>query len=117
MKRATSSIVLSLALLAALGAPAFGDDSMKDSFKKMGKAVGQAGKDLGHSAAQAGRAIGRESQKVWYRGVQVSKPALEKAKAETRHAMQKSLDDLDRSIASLKAELRRLQAEESTEGR
>ena len=90
-----------------------GEDSMKDSFKKMGKAVGQAGKEVGKSAAKAGKAIGRESQKVWYRGVQVSKPALEKARAETRRGIQQTLAAMDRSIASLKAELKRLRAKEA----
>jgi len=92
------------------------DDSLKDSFKKMGKAVGEAGKTVGKEAAQAGRTIGRESKKVWYHGVQVSKPALERARVETRQAMQKTLDALDRTIDSMEQELRRLQAEESGGG-
>ena len=92
------------------------EDSVKDSFKKMGKAVGQAGKTVGKEAAQAGRAIGRESKKVWYRGVQVSKPALERARAETRHAMKKTLDSMDRTIQSLERELRRLREAEAAGG-
>ncbi|HEU5181679.1 MAG TPA: hypothetical protein VFW45_12890 [Candidatus Polarisedimenticolia bacterium] len=92
------------------------DDSVKDSFKKMGKAVGQAGKAVGQEAAQAGRTIGRESKKVWYRGVQVSKPALDRARAETRQAMKRTLDAMDRTIESLEGELRRLREAEAAGG-
>lgn len=88
------------------------DDSVKGSFKKMGKAIGQAGKEVGKSAAQAGKAVGKEAQKVWYRGVRVSKPALERARAETRQAMRKTIQALDRSIAALEKELARLDSEE-----
>ena len=84
------------------------DGSVKESFKKMGKAIGQAGKEVGKSAAKAGKTIGKESQRVWYRGVEVSKPALERARAETRRALQRTLDAMDRSIVSLKVELHRL---------
>jgi hypothetical protein len=90
------------------------DGSVKESFKKMGRAIGQAGKEVGKSAAKAGKTIGRESQKVWYRGVEVSKPALEKARAETRRALRKTLDAMDRSILSLKAELHRLNGESAS---
>ena len=65
---------------------------------------------------QAGKAIGHESQGVWYRGVRVSKPALEKARLETRRGIQKSLDAMDRSIESLKRELQRLKKDESAQG-
>jgi hypothetical protein len=70
---------------------------------------------VGKSAAKAAKTLGRESQKVWYRGVKVSKPALERARVETRRALQKSLDAMDRSIESLKGELRRLQEEEASQ--
>ena len=63
------------------------------------------------NAAKAGKTIGKESQKVWYRGVEVSKPALERARAETRRALQRTLDAMDRSIVSLKLELHRLNGE------
>jgi hypothetical protein len=99
-------LILFLTSTALSAGPA--DGSVKESFKKMGRAIGQAGKEVGKSAAKAGKTIGRESQKVWYRGVEVSKPALEKARAETRRALQKTLDAMDRSILSLKAELHRL---------
>jgi prefoldin subunit 5 len=46
----------------------------------------------------------------------VSKPALERARSETRHALQKSLDAMDRSIESLKQELKHLQDEEAAGG-
>ena len=92
MKRWFVGTVLMLHLMILCAPFAGADDSMKGSFKKMGKAVGQAGKEVGKSAAKAGRALGRESQKVWYRGVEVSKPALERARSETRRALQKSLD-------------------------
>ena len=85
-------MALSIALLSARPlAAASADDSVKDSFRKMGKAVGKAGKEVGKSAAEAGKAVGRESQKIWYRGVRVSKPALEKAKEETRRAIRKNM--------------------------
>ena len=120
MKRSRASWLLrvacGLALLFAHPAAAPADESLKQSFKKMGRAIGEAGKDAGQAAAQAGRAIGRESQKVWYRGVEVSKPALEKVRADTRRAIRRSLDAMDRSIASLKAELKSLQREESRGG-
>ena len=121
MKRSRGSpifrgILCGLALLVAHPSAASADESLKQSFKKMGRAIGEAGKDAGQAAAQAGRAIGRESQKVWYRGVQVSKPALEKARADTRRAIRRSLDAMDRSIASLKSELRSLRKEESRGG-
>jgi hypothetical protein len=103
------ALLLSTTALSAYAA----DDSVKGSFKKMGKAIGQAGKQVGRSAAAAGKVVGHESQKIWYRGVQVSKPALEKARGETRRAIQKSLEAMDRSIASLKQELRRLNAAEA----
>ena len=103
-------------LLIFLPCPALAEGSVKDSFKKMGKAVGQAGKEVGKSAAKAGRTVGRETQKVWYRGVKVSKPALAGAQAETRRAVQKSMDAMDRSIQSLKRELQRLQEEEASQG-
>jgi hypothetical protein len=118
MKRpiAMSAALTLLILLPLLSLPALAEDSMKDSFKKMGKAVGQAGKEVGKSAAKVGKTVGRESQKVWYRGVKVSKPALERARSETRRALQKSLDAMDRSIESLKQELQRLQKQEAQEG-
>jgi len=102
-----------LLLCSTLQLAASDDGSVKGSFKKMGKAIGQAGKEVGHSAAQAGRVVGRESQKIWYRGVQVSKPALERARTETRRGLQKTLDAMDRSIEALKRELGRLHAEEA----
>lgn len=108
-------LILFLTSTALSAAPA--DGSVKESFKKMGKAIGQAGKEVGKSAAKAGKTIGKESQKVWYRGVEVSKPALEKARVETRRALQKTLDAMDRSIVSLKAELHRLHGEsDSSDG-
>lgn len=107
-------LILLLTTTALSAGPA--DGSVKESFKKMGKAIGQAGKEVGKSAAKAGKAIGKESQKVWYRGVQVSKPALERARAETRRALQKTLDSMDRSIVSLKAELHRLNGSSDSGG-
>ena len=92
------------------------DESMKGSFKKMGKSIGQAGKEVGRSAAKAGKVLGRESQKIWYRGVKVSKPALEKAQLETRGAIQKSLDAMDRTIESLRRQLERLKKEDASRG-
>jgi hypothetical protein len=109
--------LLALLLSTTVLSAASDDGSVKDSFKKMGRAIGQAGKEVGRSAAAAGKAVGRESEKVWYRGVQVSKPALAKAREETRLGIQKSLDAMDRSIESLKAELGRLQTEEKGHGR
>jgi len=115
MKRWYSMLGLGF-LLILLPCPALAEGSVKDSFKKMGKAVGQAGKEVGKSAAKAGRTVGRETQKVWYRGVKVSKPALERAQTETRRALQKSLDAMDRSIRSLRQELQHLQEEEASQG-
>jgi hypothetical protein len=109
--------LLALLLSTTVLSAASGDESIKDSFKKMGKSIGRAGKQVGKSFAEAGRTVGRESERVWYRGVQVSKPALEKARVETRRAIQKSLDAMDRSIESLRAELGRLKAEERDESR
>jgi hypothetical protein len=108
-------MILALAALAG-GGVLRAEESVKDSFKKMGKAVGQAGKAVGKEAAQAGRTIGRESKKVWYRGVQVSKPALERTRVETRRAMQKTLDAMDRTIDSLERELSRLREAEAAGG-
>jgi hypothetical protein len=105
-----------LALACSFGLPAKADDSVTDSFKKMGKAIGEAGKEVGKSAAKAGKTLGRESEKVWYKGVQVSKPALEKARLETRRAIEKSLDAMDRSIESLKHELQSLKEQERSGG-
>jgi len=113
----TLLVLLALLLSTTALSASAGDDSVKGSFKKMGKAIGQAGRQVGRSAAAAGKVVGRESQKIWYRGVQVSKPALEEARGETRRAIQKSLDAMDRSIASLKQELRRLNAAEAGQGR
>ena len=109
--------LLALLLSTTVLSAASGDESIKNSFKKMGKAIGQAGKEVGKSAAEAGRVVGRESEKIWYRGVQVSKPALEKAQVETRRAIQKSLEVMDRSIESLREELGRLKARERDESR
>jgi hypothetical protein len=113
----TLLVLLALLLSTTALSAAAGDDSVKGSFKKMGKAIGQAGRQVGRSAAAAGKAVGHESQKIWYHGVQVTKPALEKARGETRRAIQKSLDAMDRNIASLKQELRRLNAAEAGRSR
>ena len=114
--RRLGAILAVAALCVVLPADLRAEESLKDSFKKMGKAVGQAGKAVGKEAAQAGRTIGRESKKVWYRGVQVSNPALERARTETRQAMQKTLNAMDRTIDSLQQELRRLREAEAAGG-
>jgi len=108
-------LFLSLSTAALPAAP--GDDSAKDSIKKMGRAIEKAGKEVGESAAQAGKVVGKESQKIWYRGVQMSKPTLEKAKEEARRAIRKMLAAMDRSIESLKQELGRLEEREAGKNR
>lgn len=88
-----------------------------DSIQKMGRAIEKAGKEAGKSAAQAGKAVAKESRKIWYRGVQVSKPALEKAREEARRAIRKVLAVMDRNIESLKQELGRLEEREAGKDR
>ena len=83
----------------------------------MGRAIEKAGKKAGESAAQAGKAVGKESRKIWYRGVQVSRPALEKAREEARRAIRKILSAMDRNIESLRKELGRLEEIEAGRGR
>ena len=111
-------LILPFLLLSTTVLPAAPDDgSAKDSLKKMGRAIGKAGKEVGKSAAQAGKVVGKESRKIWYRGVKVSEPALEKAREGARRAIRKTLAVMDRSIESLKQELGRLEEREAGKNR
>ena len=64
-------LILPFLLLSTTVLPAAPDDgSAKDSFKKMGRAIGKAGKEVGKSAAQAGKVVGKESRKILVSGRQ-----------------------------------------------
>ena len=77
MARFILPILLIIGLIVAITPAGAKEESLKKSLKKMGESIGDAGKEIGKEASEAARTVGKEGKKAWYRGVEVSQPALE----------------------------------------
>ena len=92
---------LFLLLLLCAAPPLAADGDLKQDFKKFGREVGSAGREIGHTVADL-------AKKVWYKGKKVSKPLLEDVQDATEKFWKKTLETTDKALESARDENREL---------